>query len=58
MRCFPFMVYIYIYCYLSIRFSGNPPPQKVLPLYEGEDSIFGIFKIYIYEFKLKFLSYI
>jgi hypothetical protein len=27
--------------------SGNPPPQKTPPLYEGVDSIPEFFKIYI-----------
>ena len=33
--------------YLGIRPSGNPPLQKVLPLYEGVGSIPLIFKIYV-----------
>jgi hypothetical protein len=33
--------------HLGIRPSGNPPPQKVLSLYEGVSSIPGIFKIYV-----------
>ena len=47
------------YSHLGIRPSGNPPPQKVLPLYEGVGSIPGILKnIRVCEFRLGFLSYI
>jgi hypothetical protein len=35
-------------CHLGIRPSGNPPPQKAPPLYEGVDLIPEIFKIYTY----------
>ncbi len=34
------------------------PPQKVTPLYKSVSSFLKIFKIYVYEFKLKFLLYI
>jgi hypothetical protein len=34
--------------HLGIRPSGNLPPQKVLPLYEGVGSIPEIFKIYVF----------
>ena len=41
---------------MGIRLSGNLSSQKVSSLYEGVGSLPEIFKIYVCEFILEFLS--